>query len=116
MLFTESETVELKSEVVRDICKEVIAFANTKGGTLYIGIEDDGTITGIENPDNVILQLSHMVRDSVRPDITMFVHYEIQEIEAKKIIAVSIQRGTDRPYYLASKGLKPSGVYVRNGT
>lgn len=90
MLFTESETVELKSEVVSDICKEVIAFANTKGGTLYIGIADDGKVTGIEKPDSVILQLSNMVRDSIKPDITMFVHYETQEIEAKKIIAVCV--------------------------
>ncbi len=116
MPFAESELVELKSEVVSDICKEVIAFANTRGGTLYIGIADDGTVTGVENPDSVILQLSHMVRDSVKPDITMFVHYETQIIETKQIVAVSIQRGTDRPYYLAAKGLKPSGVYVRNGT
>ena len=42
MTFIESETVELKSSVLADICKEVIAFANTKGGTLYIGVEDDG--------------------------------------------------------------------------
>lgn len=36
MIFTESEVVELKSKIIGDICKEVIAFANTKGGTLYI--------------------------------------------------------------------------------
>ena len=46
----------------------------------------------------------------------MFVHYETLTIEGKPIIAVTIQKGTDRPYYLGSKGLKPSGVYVRNGT
>ena len=45
----------------------------------------------------------------------MFVHYETQEIEAKKIIAVCVQRGTGCPYFLAGMGLKPSGVYVRNG-
>ena len=52
MPLRESDTVELKREVVPDICKEVIAFANTKGGTLYIGIEDygfDGNIDTIKN-------------------------------------------------------------------
>ncbi len=39
MMFTETEIVELKLEVVDDICKEVIAFANTKGGTIYIGVQ-----------------------------------------------------------------------------
>lgn len=116
MIFTESELVELKSEVVGDICKEIIAFANTKGGTVYIGITDDGQILGVENADKVILQLSHMIRDSIKPDVTMFVHYESHETDKKQIIAVTIQKGTDRPYYLSSKGLKPSGVYVRHGT
>ena len=57
-----------------------------------------------------------MIRDSIKPDITMFVHYETLTVEGKPIIAVTIQKGTDRPYYLGSKGLKPSDVYVRNGT
>ena len=61
MTFTESEIVELKSSVVSDICKEVIAFANTKGGTMYIGVQDNGQILGVENADHVILQINNMV-------------------------------------------------------
>ena len=116
MLFAESEVVELKAEIVGDICKEVIAFANTKGGTLYIGVSNDGSVVGVENADRVTLQLNNMIRDSIKPDVTMFVHYDTQRIADKDIVAVTIQKGTDRPYYLSSKGLKPSGVYVRNGT
>ena len=116
MAFVESEVVELKAEVVGDICKEVIAFANTKGGTLYIGVSNDGSVEGVKNADQVILQLNNMIRDSIKPDVTMFVGYETQYVGDKDIIAVTIQKGTDRPYYLGSKGLKPSGVYVRNGT
>lgn len=116
MTFSESETVELKSTVVADMCKEVIAFANTKGGTIYIGVENDGTVIGVDSADRVILQINHMVRDSIKPDVTMFVRYETQIVDRKQIVAVTIQKGTDRPYYLGSKGLKPSGVYVRNGT
>ena len=74
MIFTESEVIELKSEVVSDLCKEVIAFANTKGGTLYIGVRNDGTVVGIEDADRVTLQINNMVRDSIKPDVTMFVH------------------------------------------
>ena len=116
MAFVESEVVELKAEIVGDICKEVIAFANTKGGTLYIGVSNDGNVVGVKNADQVILQMNNMIRDSIKPDVTMFVGYEAQHISDKDIIAVTIQKGTDRPYYLSSKGLKPSGVYVRNGT
>ena len=116
MALVGSEVVELKAEVVGDICKEVIAFANTKGGTLYIGVSNDGSVVGVKNADQVMLQLNNMIRDSIKPDVTMFVGYETQHVHGKDIIAVTIQKGTDRPYYLGSKGLKPSGVYVRNGT
>lgn len=116
MIFIESEVIELKSKVISDICKEIIAFANSKGGTLYIGIEDNGKIIGVDDVDQVTLQLSNMVRDSIKPDVTMFVRYETLSIETKNVIAVTVQKGTDCPYYLGSKGLKPTGVFVRNGT
>ena len=116
MNFMESETVELKSEIVPDICKEVIAFANTQGGTIYIGVRDDGTVVGIDNLDAAQLRLNNMIRDAIKPDVTMFVRYEASMAEGKQILAVTVQKGTDRPYYLGSKGLKPSGVYVRRGS
>ena len=115
MIFQESETVELKAIVVEDIKKEIIAFANCDGGKLYIGVQDDGTVLGVNDPDKVALQVSNMVRDSIKPDITMFLHYKTIEENGKKIIEVSIQRGTDRPYYIAKKGMRPEGVYVRQG-
>lgn len=115
MVFRESETVELKEIVVEDIKKEIIAFANTLGGKLYIGVKDDGTIVGLADPDSTALQISNMVRDSIKPDMTMFLHYETVEIENKKIIEVDIQRGTHRPYYLARKGMRSEGVFVRHG-
>ena len=115
MVFRESETVELKEVVVDDIKKEIIAFANCDGGKLYIGVRDDGTVVGMDNPDGTALQISNMVRDAIKPDITMFLHYETVEENGKKIVAVDIQRGTDRPYYIAKKGMRPEGVYVRQG-
>ena len=61
------------------------------------------------------MQISNMVRDAVKPDVTMFIHYETLECDGKAVVAVNIQRGTNRPYYLAKKGLRPEGVYVRQG-
>lgn len=115
MIFRESETVELKEVFVDDIKKEIIAFANCNGGKLYIGIQDDGVVAGLDDPDATALQISNMVRDAIKPDITMFLHYETLEEDGKKIVAVDIQRGTDRPYYIAKKGMRPEGVYVRQG-
>lgn len=115
MVFKESETVELKSVVVDDIKKEIIAFANCEGGKLYIGVQDDGTVIGLDDPDGAALQVSNMVRDAIKPDLTMFLHYETLNEDGKQIVAVDIQQGTKRPYYIAKKGLRPEGVYVRQG-
>lgn len=115
MVFQESETVELKAIVVEDIKKEIIAFANCEGGKLYIGVLDDGTVAGLDNPDETSLQISNIVRDTIKPDLRMFLHYETVTIDEKKIVVVDIQQGTERPYYIAKKGLRPEGVYVRQG-
>ncbi len=115
MIFQESETVELKAIVVEDIKKEIIAFANCEGGKLYIGVNDDGTVAGLSDPDGAALQVSNMVRDAIKPDLTMFLHYETLTVDGKKIVVVDIQQGTERPYYIAKKGLRPEGVYVRQG-
>lgn len=56
-----------------------------------------------------------MVRDAIKPDITMFLHYKTITENEKKIVVVDVQRGTERPYYIAKKGLRPEGVYVRQG-
>ena len=115
MHYQENETVELKATVVEDIKKEIIAFANCNGGRLYVGVGDDGTVIGLEDADGAALQISNMIRDSIKPDITMFLHYETIVDDGKNIIVVEVQRGTDRPYYLAKKGMRPEGVYVRQG-
>ena len=56
-----------------------------------------------------------ILMDAIKPDVTMFLHYRTIKEDEKEIVAVDIQRGTDRPYYLAKKGMRPEGVYVRQG-
>lgn len=116
MVYEENEKTELKANVMPDFPKEVVAFANTRGGVIYIGIDDAGNVIGVDDADKTILQIGNMVRDCIKPDLTMFIHYNTIEHDGKKIIEITVQRGTDKPYYLAAKGMKPSGVYVRNGT
>ena len=116
MIFTESETVELKSVYADSIKKEIVAFANTHGGTIYIGVEDDGEVCGIDHTDLVTQQVMNAARDAIKPDVTMFMHIESISENGKLILAVQVQCGAHRPYYLAAKGLRPEGVFVRQGT
>lgn len=109
----ENKTTEFKREYVDDIKYAVVAFANTEGGKIYIGVNDDGSVQGVENTDAIMLRITNMIRDSVRPDVTMFTECAIETIEEKPVVVLTVQRGTARPYYLAGKGIRPEGVYVR---
>ena len=115
MEFKESETVELKECVTDSIKKEIIAFANCNGGAIYVGVKDNGKVVGVEDIDDTALRVSNMVRDSIKPDLSMFVHYEAINIDGRDVLAINVQRGTSRPYYLEGKGLRPKGVFVRQG-
>ena len=111
----ESKTIEFKREYTENLKYEVIAFANTDGGTIYIGIEDDGTVIGIENIDKTMLSITNMIRDSIHPDVTLFTDVNTVDIEEKTVIRIDILRGTERPYYIKGKGIRPEGIYVRQG-
>ena len=111
----ENQYTEFKREYKDDIKYAVLAFANTNGGTIYIGLEDDGHVLGIANIDDTMLRLTNMIRDSIRPDVTMFTHCTVETMEGQSIITLTVQRGTARPYYLQGKGIRPEGVYVRQG-
>jgi len=108
----ESERIEYKSQMVNDIYKEVVAFANTDGGVIYIGIDDNGNLTGINNVDETYTRLTNGIRDAIAPDVTMFVRYVLQD---NKVIQIEVGEGSYKPYYLKSKGMKPNGVYIRQG-
>lgn len=114
-MFTENKTTEFKREYVDDIKNTIIAFANCDGGTLYIGVNDDGTVCGVDTIDSTMLRVTNAIRDAVRPDVTMFVDCRSVIMDDKQIICVTVQRGTARPYYLHGKGIRPEGVYIRQG-
>lgn len=111
----ESENLEFKREYADDIKKIIVSFANTKGGELHIGVEDDGTPVGVNDVDEVMLKVSNSIRDTIRPDLTLFVSYATKIIDAKNILIINVQRGTARPYYIIGKGIRPEGVFVRQG-
>lgn len=112
----EDQNIEFKEKYVKDIRKEVVAFANSEGGTVLIGVRKDGEVSGVEDPDEVMLQVVNSLKDAIAPDIMPFVSVIPREIEEKHVIEINVSVGINRPYYIREKGLKPTGVYVRKGS
>ncbi len=114
----ESLTVEFKEkwDEKKDgapIKKTIVAFANTAGGDLFIGVSDSGEIVGLESPDQIEEKLASTVRDTISPSLAGFISTERINIDGKNIVKVHVDRGWLRPYCLDPK--TASGVYVRIG-
>lgn len=114
----ESKNVEFKSELPRKsdkYMKSIIAFANTSGGVLVIGIDDETkAIIGVDKEsvfqimDGIANTISDCCEPQIIPDITF------QTIEGKCIVMIEIYPGANRPYYIKSRG-KDHGTYIRVG-
>ncbi|MCH3943350.1 MAG: putative DNA binding domain-containing protein [Atopobiaceae bacterium] len=115
MDLTESETCELKREYSSGVPKEVVALLNTHGGTIYLGVEDDGDLVGVDSPDEAMLRVDNAVRDAINPDATLFVSTSVEVQGGVPLVVVAVGEGAKKPYYLSAKGLRPEGVYVRHG-
>lgn len=111
-MILESENTEFKAKLTDEIYKEVIAFANTDGGVIYIGVDDNGNVVGIDNVDDTYTRITNGIRDAIQPDVTMFVKYKLED---NRVVKITVVEGSYKPYYLKSKGLKPNGVYIRQG-
>ena len=81
----ENKIMEYKREYSEDMRKTVIAFANTDGGQILIGVEDNGEIVGVNDPQDDILRITNVIRDSIRPDVALFVDCRVQLMEDRQM-------------------------------
>jgi len=114
-MYREDQKTELKVELTKENKKEIVAFANTNDGIIYIGIDDNGNVIGLKNANKDLEALSGMIREGIKSDLTLYTKIYIERIENKDIIIVKVSEAPNKPYYLADKGLKTSGVYLRHG-
>jgi len=108
----ECENIEFKLIFTDKLYKKVIAFANSGGGKILVGVDNDGKIEGILDIDETYNKITNGIRDAINPDVTMFIKYSLT---SDKVIEIEVGEGLMKPYYLKSKGIKPSGVFVRQG-
>lgn len=113
----ESNRTENKEQLNEDFEQEVIAFLNYKeGGIIYVGINKDGQVVGIENTDLTQLQIKDRIKNNIQPSTLGLFDVTVETIDNKEVIKVIISSGTEKPYYLRKKGRTPEGCYIRVGS
>lgn len=109
----ESKTLEFKRDTssLEPILKAIVAFANTAGGIILVGIEDNGEIIGLINPakdqEKTANSLANRVKPLLSPD------FSIVNVQDKQVLVIQVDY-VPAPYYLIDKG-ENEGVYVRLG-
>ena len=114
--YEESNVVELKREITEDLKKEIIAFLNTRGGTIFVGVDDDGSLVPFKTAkqrDEINLKIAGWLQDSIYPISTNQIEYKFNN---DHILEIKIEEGQNKPYFLKDKGPRPEGVYKRVGS
>lgn len=90
----ESLTVEFKSDLTRlpdaDLIAAIVCLSNTEGGTLYLGVEDNGTVTGLHSSHQSITQLSAFIANRTNPPVS--VRATIINEDGHNIVAISVPK------------------------
>ena len=115
MTFTETETTELKQKLTETLVKEIVAFLNTAGGTIYVGVDDKGKVCGIDKLDENLKKTADILESQIMPDARNFVELGTKYIDYKHIIEIKIKKG-DGLYYVKKYGRSAQGCYIRVGS
>ena len=113
----ENERTEFKLVLNDKLEKEVVAFLNSKtGGDIYIGINDDGNVVGVENPDKIQLTISDRIKNNIQPTCLGLFDVYSELIDEIRVVHIVVSSGTEKPYYIKQLGMSPAGCYLRVGT
>lgn len=101
----ENVSIEFKMDLAKDnndFLETVSAFANSKGGTIVIGVHDDGRVVGIiEDFENIDKKIRGLVANRCQPDID--INVESLVIDNRNVVVVTVKEGHDKPYLLFDK-------------
>ena len=98
----ETYQIEFKRSVNSDISREVVAFANSSGGQILVGIDDDGTVPGVSITNELKGRVQSIARDCDPP-----VNVELEALT--NVLIIHVPEGTNKPYRCTS------GFYIRSG-
>jgi ATP-dependent DNA helicase RecG len=114
--YVESESVELKEKYTDGIVREIVSFLNGAGGTIYIGIKDNGDVVGVEKVDEVLRKISDVITTQIEPNPQDEIRSELKFDEGKTIIVININKGIKHIYCQKKYGFSSNGCTIRIGT
>lgn len=100
----ENKRLEFKSSITNTFLKTVSAYSNFGDGEILFGVNDDGTICGIENAEQVCLDIENRINDSISPKPD----YELKIEESNNVIHLNVQEGEYKPYLYKGKAYRRS--------
>lgn len=116
-MYYESDNIELKREITNEIKKEIVAFLNTDGGVIFIGVNDDGSIYKDMTPKEMDIERTKIInwisQDIILPNPKEYISLEYN---SDNVLEVVVNEGADKPYYLSEYGKTSKGVYLRFGS
>jgi len=113
----EGVSLEFKRRVPRDkrIAKEVIALANTRGGRILVGVDDDGTITGLDDSSEQEFMLRRAVRRCTAPEVDIRTE-RVVVAPRRDVILVTVPESSRKPHHLVDGDGTASGGFPGDGT
>jgi len=101
---TESENVEFKSTFSRAVIETLVAFANTKGGAVYVGVNDKGEVKGVDIANESMQQWINEIKSKTEPSLIPYV--EIVKIKNKELVIFSTHEQPIKPISLQGRCYK----------
>lgn len=113
----EDKRTEFKVKITDDLEKEVVAFLNTDGGNIFIGIDDNGNIkSNLGNIDLLQRTIKDRLKNNIMPSTLGLFDVVVNEKNGKKYIQIIVAKGNERPYYLRGMGMTPDSCFIRVGS
>lgn len=113
----ENNRLEYKQQLTDNLEKEVVAFLNyLGGGVIYIGVSKDGKVIGVENSDQVQLQVKDRLKNNISPSCLGLFDVVEENSEEKLVIKLIVASGQERPYYIKKYGMSEKGTFIRKGS
>lgn len=112
----ESNKIEFKVKFTDQIVKELVAFLNTDGGQIFVGINDHGEVVGASEIDKTLRNISDVISSQIEPSPLELISCEIKTMEGLPVIVINIKRGSAPIYCIKKYGFSSLGCPIRVGS